>query len=66
MAELDQAEDLSDRLLSAVGAREQAPAVLAEVSVQRQRVFTLFVQPYDQVRRAISFVSCALIWSSLP
>lgn len=56
MAELDQAEDLSDKLLSAVGAREQAPAVLAEVAVQRQRVFTLFVHAYDQVRRAISFL----------
>jgi hypothetical protein len=56
MAELDQAEDLSDRLLSAVGAREQAPAVLADVSVQRQRVFTLFVDAYDQVRRAINYL----------
>ncbi|MET0791648.1 MAG: hypothetical protein ABW061_09030, partial [Polyangiaceae bacterium] len=56
MAELDQAEELSDKLLSAVGAREQAPAVLAEVAIQRQRVFTLFVDAYDQVRRAINFL----------
>ena len=38
MAELDQAEELSRKLVAAVGAREQAPAVLAEVSVQRQRM----------------------------
>ena len=57
MTELDQAEELSDKLLSAVGAREQAPAALAEVSVQRRaRFFTLFVQSYDQVRRAIDFL----------
>ena len=56
MSELDRAEILSDQLLSAVGAREQAPAVIADVSQQRQRVFTLFVNSYDQARRAISFL----------
>lgn len=56
MAELDQAGEFSDKLLSAVGAREQAPAVLADASVQRQRVFTLFVNAYHQVRRAIAFL----------
>lgn len=56
LAELDEAEVLSDKLLSAVGAREQAPAVLAEVAQQRQRLFTLFVNAYDQVRRAISYL----------
>ena len=56
MAELDQAEEISRKLVAAVGAREQAPAVLAEVAVQRQRMFTLFVEAYDQVRRAISML----------
>jgi hypothetical protein len=56
LAELDQAEELSRKLVAAVGAREQAPAVLAEVSVQRQRMFTLFVEAYDQVRRAVSLL----------
>jgi len=56
VAELDQAEEISRKLVAAVGAREQAPAILAEVAVQRQRVFTLFVQAYDQVRRAISML----------
>ena len=55
-AELDLAEELSDKLLMAVGAREQAPAVLAEVARQRQRLFTLFVNAYDQVRRAVSYL----------
>jgi hypothetical protein len=56
MSELDRAEILSDQLLSAVGAREQAPAVIAEVAQQRQRVFTLLVNSYDQARRAINFL----------
>jgi hypothetical protein len=56
LAELDQAEELSAKLLSAVGAREQGPAAVAEVSLQRQRVFTLFAEAYDQVRRAICFL----------
>jgi hypothetical protein len=56
LSELDAAEELSDKLLTAVGAREQAPAVLAEVAQQRQRFFTLFVKAYDQVRRAVSYL----------
>jgi hypothetical protein len=56
LAELDQAEEISRKLVAAVGAREQAPAVLAEVAMQRQRMFTLFVEAYDQVRRAISLL----------
>jgi hypothetical protein len=54
--DLDQADLLYDQIVSAVGTREQAPVVAAESSTKRQRHFTLFVNAYDQVRRAISFL----------
>jgi hypothetical protein len=56
MAELDQAEDLSERLLHAVAVRENASNVLADAIQKRRQVFTLLVNAYDQVRRAISFL----------
>lgn len=56
VAELDQAQVMGEQIVAAVGTREQAPTVVAEVAQQRQRVFTLFVNSYDQVRRAISFL----------
>jgi hypothetical protein len=54
--ELDQAEVLADRLLTAVAAREQAPAVVADTAENRQRAFSLFVESYDHARRAVSFL----------
>jgi hypothetical protein len=54
--DLDQAELIGDQLVSAVGSREEAPASLADVSTQRQRNFTLFLNAYDQVRRAVTFL----------
>jgi hypothetical protein len=56
LSELDQADTIGAQLVNAVGAREQAPAAVAEVSLQRQRNFTLFVNAYDQARRAISYL----------
>jgi hypothetical protein len=44
------------KLLSAAGLRDQAPATVADVSLTRSRAFTLFVQSYDEVRRAVSFL----------
>jgi len=55
-SELSEAELLGRQLVDAVGMREQAPAVVAQVQAQRQRNFTLFSQSYDQVRRAITFL----------
>ncbi len=55
-SELDAAEALAGQLISALSAREQTPAIVADVAVQRQRNFTLFAQAYDQVRRAISYL----------
>jgi hypothetical protein len=56
LGDLDQADLLCDQIVNAVGTKEQAPVVAAESSTQRQRHFTLFVNAYDQVRRAISFL----------
>jgi hypothetical protein len=56
VAELDTAETLADRLLTAVGNREQGPAVVAESAAIRQRAFTLFLQAYDDARRAVAYL----------
>jgi hypothetical protein len=56
LSELDRAEMLADRLLTAVGLRDQGPAIIAEASENRQKAFTLFVSAYDYVRRAVSFL----------
>ncbi len=54
--ELDKAETLADRLLTAVGLRELGPAIVAASAENRQKAFTLFVSAYDQARRAVSFI----------
>jgi len=46
--ELDRAETLADRILTAVGLREQGPAVVAATGDIRQRAFSLFISAYDQ------------------
>jgi hypothetical protein len=56
LVELDKAETLADRLLTAVGLREQGPAIVAASAENRQKAFTLFVSAYDQARRAVSFL----------
>lgn len=54
--DLEQAELLGRRLMTAVGTRKHALATVAQAQAQRQRNFTLFSHSYDQVRRAISFL----------
>jgi len=54
--DLDQAELLGDQLINAIGVREQSPSSVADIAAQRQRNFTLFVNAYDEVRRALSFL----------
>jgi hypothetical protein len=56
MSELEHAHQLADRILSAVGEREQATANVAEASKIRQQAFTLLVKAYDQARRAITYI----------
>ena len=55
-AELDSAEALSERLTMAYAARSQGTTKLTEASDDRQRAFTLFVNAYDQARRAVTFL----------
>jgi hypothetical protein len=55
-SELSQVESLAERLLHAIGLRDQAPAVVAESAATRQRAFTLFVRAYDDLRRAVTFL----------
>jgi hypothetical protein len=55
-AELERAEILSDQLINDIGAREQAPATIAAVALERQQAFTLFMTAYDQIRRAITYL----------
>lgn len=55
-AELDRAEVVGDQLLNDIGVKQLAPAAIAAVALERQQAYTLFMNAYDQVRRAIGFV----------
>jgi hypothetical protein len=55
-AELDHAAQLAQRLVTAVGVREQQPVATGAASLQRQQAFTLLLQAYNEVRRAITFL----------
>jgi hypothetical protein len=55
-AELEKAEVLADRLLTAAGEREQAPVAVGASANDRQAAFTLFVSAYDQARRAMAYL----------
>lgn len=54
--ELVEANKLALRLVSALAHREQSPEQVAAASDMRQRIFTLFTQAYEQVRRAVMFL----------
>ena len=54
--DLDQAESIGERLVSAVGSRKKATTSISEAAAQRQRNFTLLLNAYDQVRRAVTFL----------
>ncbi len=54
--ELDQVEDLADKLVTAAGVREQAPQLTAEATRDRQAAFTLFINAYNEVRAVIGFL----------
>jgi hypothetical protein len=55
-AELDEAERVAERLITAVGEREHAESLSANVNILRAKAFTLLVQSYDQLRRGIAFL----------
>jgi len=54
--ELDLAQNVADRLLTAVGEREQAPAIAAAAVRDRQAAFSLFINAYDEVRTVIGYL----------
>ncbi len=54
--ELLEASSLATKLLGAIGERDQAPGVMAELSAKRMRAFTLFAGAYDEARRAITYL----------
>jgi hypothetical protein len=57
LSELAKAEQLSNTLLVAAGEKEQiASAEVTEASLRRQQAYTLFINAYDQVRRAVLFL----------
>jgi hypothetical protein len=56
IAEIDLAETLADKLLTALAQREQGPRVAAGTAEIRQRAFTLFVSAYEDTRRVVHFL----------
>jgi hypothetical protein len=53
--DLEAAEDFSERVARAHGARKQPPEALTKAADDRARAFTLMVATYDDARRAVSF-----------
>ena len=56
LEEIDDAENKADRLGAALGSREAGGNDVPAATALRQAAYTLFVNRYDQVRRAISFL----------
>jgi hypothetical protein len=54
--ELDAAEVLAEKLVTAVGEREQAPVIAAQAVRDRQQTFTKLVNAYDEVRSVIAYL----------
>ncbi len=55
-ADLHAAGSLALELVAAVGQREQAPVLVGEAALMRQKAFTLFVRAYDEARRAVLYL----------
>jgi len=55
-ADLETAMRMSARLMRIVGLREQGPAQLAAATDQRLRAFTLVLNAYDDIRRAVGYL----------
>ncbi len=54
--ELIAASNLAERIVSALGEREQNPAKTAEAALVRQQTYTLWLRAYEQARRAVEFL----------
>jgi hypothetical protein len=54
--ELEHAGRRAQELVTAVGLKEQAPAMVGAAAAVRQRAFTLFSSAYDEARRAVAYL----------
>jgi hypothetical protein len=54
--DLTAATQMSTRVTRVVGLREQSPAVLAVLTEERMRAFTLMLKVYDEARSAVSYL----------
>lgn len=54
--ELEHAGRRAQELVTAVGLKEQAPAVVGAAMAVRQRAYTLFYNAYDDTRRAVAYL----------
>lgn len=54
--ELNRAEVLGEQLIRLLGFRDRCSMLVANAALERQKVFTLFVRAYDNVRRAVTYV----------
>lgn len=52
-AELEAGLRLAEKLMDALGERDQAPALITAAALLRQKAFTLVVNAYDEARRGI-------------
>jgi len=56
LSDIENADKLSLRLAAAVAHRESSPEAVAAATEVRQRIFTLFCDTYDQLRRAVTYL----------
>ncbi len=56
LRELDEADAAVDDFIKALALRSETPTERLAADVVRQKAYTLFVNAYDQVRRAVIFV----------
>lgn len=56
LAELSSAEELADRFVRAVGARDQGPASIAARGDLRVRAYSKAIDVYDDIRRVVVFL----------
>jgi hypothetical protein len=54
--EFEKATFIADKLLNAAGQRDRTPTLVAEASLDRQRVYTLCFRAYNQVRKAVAYI----------
>ena len=54
--ELTAASNLADRIVGALGEREQNPAKTVDAALVRQQAYTLWTRAYDEARRAVSYL----------